>query len=143
MYARTGAGPPAIRYCCRTSAGIGIEVWGTPDATDRAARAHDAHRRRRRLLGPDAFEHRMRAEAVGQVLAALERASPRSLTTSVAPKSRRECDPVRVPAEDDDLLGAQPPGRDDPAQADRAVADHGHDLARTTPARPPRGGRSP
>ncbi len=47
---------------------------------------------------------------------------------SVAPKSRR--DPVRVAAEQDDLFGAEPLGRDHAAEADRAVADDRNAVAR-------------
>ena len=49
---------------------------------------------------------------------------------SVAPNSRAERDPVRVAAEDDDPLRAQPLRGDHPAQPDGAVADDGHRLAR-------------
>ena len=70
--------------------------------------------------------------------------SPRSLTTSVAPNSFAERDPVGVAAEEDDLLGAEPLGGDHAAQADGAVADDGHRLAGADPGgERPRGGRSP
>ncbi len=49
--------------------------------------------------------------------------SPRSLTTSVAPNSFAMRDAIGVPAEDDHLLGAEPPGSEDAAEADRSVAD--------------------
>ena len=60
--------------------------------------------------------------------------SPRSLTTSVAPNSLRERDPVGVAAHDDDLLGPEALGGDDAAQADRAVADDGDACRRATRA---------
>jgi hypothetical protein len=41
----------------------------------------------------------------------------------------RQCNPLGISAEDDDLLGAEPSGSDDPAQAHGAVADHGRPLA--------------
>ena len=41
----------------------------------------------------------------------------------------RQCDPVGVAAQNDDLLGAEAPGGDDAAQADGAVTDDGHFLA--------------
>jgi len=44
-----------------------------------------------------------------------------------------ECDPVGMPAEDDDLLGAEAPRGDDATQADGAVSDNGHCLAWTDP----------
>ena len=42
----------------------------------------------------------------------------------------RQRDAVGVTAEQDDPFRAQSTGGDDPAEADRAVADHGRDLAR-------------
>jgi hypothetical protein len=44
--------------------------------------------------------------------------------------AKRESDPVRVAAEQDDLLGAEPLRGDHPAKADGAVADDSHRSAR-------------
>jgi hypothetical protein len=57
--------------------------------------------------------------------------SPRSLTTSVAPNSRASAIPGGVAAEDEDLLRAEAPGGDHPAQADSAVTDDGDLLSAT------------
>ena len=46
------------------------------------------------------------------------------------PELARQRDAIRVTAEHDDLLGAEPAGGNHAAQTDRAVADDGHDLAR-------------
>ena len=59
--------------------------------------------------------------------------SPRSATTSVAPNSTPEVGAVRVPAHEDDLLRAQPLGRQHGGQPDRAVADHGDGGPRADP----------
>src|SRR6266852_2177440 len=40
----------------------------------------------------------------------------------------RQCNPVRMTPEEDDLLGAEPLGGDDPAQPDCAVADYSRGL---------------
>ena len=47
-------------------------VLGDADASDRAARAGGADRGRSRLLGADAFEHRVSAEAARQLADSLD-----------------------------------------------------------------------
>ena len=94
-----------------------LDGVGTP----RAAAGRRGRRRRRggRCRAPstvdcvvaDALEHRVRAQAAGQLATRSTASSPRSLTMSVAPNSRAERDPVRVAAEEDDLLGAEPLAR--------------------------------
>ena len=69
--------------------------------------------------------------------------SPRSATTSVAPKRSADVGAGLVAAQRDDPLGAEALGGEHAAQADRAVADHGDGGARAHPgARARRGGRS-
>ena len=49
------------------------------------------------------------------------------------PERLRELDPVRTTAQDEDPLGAEAAGREDPAQADGSVAHDGHRPAGTDP----------
>jgi hypothetical protein len=77
----------------------------------------------------DALEHRVSAEAAGQLADTLD-----GLLTTLADDIRRaellaESDSVGMMAEEDDLLGAETSGGDDTAQADGAVADNGDALA--------------
>src|SRR5205085_8406335 len=86
---------------------------------------------------PDALEDRVDAEAAGELVHAFDR-----LVAALADDVRRaellrERGPVRMPAEDDDVLGAQAPRGDHPAQADGPVADDGRGL----PGYDPRGER--
>ena len=77
-----------------------------------------------------ALEHRVGAEAAGQLADALDG----RVATLADDVGRAELpgqrDAVRVAPEQDDLLGAEPPGGDDAAEPDRAVADDGDGLAR-------------
>ncbi len=73
----------------------------------------------------------MGTQAVGELAHAFNR-----LIASLADDVRcaelpRECDAVGMPAEKDDLLGAESPRGDHAAQADGAVADDGDCLAGT------------
>ena len=75
MYARAGAGPPAIvTFVEERLDGLGNRVvLGNADAADRAARLGRSQGGERRLLVADALEHRVGAEAVGQLANALDR----------------------------------------------------------------------
>ena len=95
------------------------------DAPDRAAGAGDLDRGVDRLLGADAFEHRVHAEAAGQLADALDGLLAALADDVGGAELARERDPVGVAAHDDDLLGAEALGGDDAAQADGAVADDG------------------
>ena len=61
--------------------------------------------------------------------------SPRASTMSVAPNTTGHLLPVSVAAQRDDALRAEPPGRQDGAQADGAVPDHRHRVALLRPRR--------
>ena len=77
-----------------------------------------------------ALEDGVRAEAAGQLADALD-GGVAALADDVGRAERpRQRDPIRVAPEQDDLLGAEPPRRDDAAEADRAIADHRHALPR-------------
>ena len=146
MYARAGAGPPAdddVLRERRAPSGIASSC-GTPTRpTAPPGRAH-AERRQHRLVEADALQHRVGAEPAGQLPDALDRLLAALLDDLVAPNSRPSAVRVAVAAEQDHPLGAEPLGGDHAAEPDRAVADHGHRLARPDPRRDaPRGGRSP
>ena len=77
-----------------------------------------------RLLGADALERCVDADAVGQVAQRLRSPRrPRVSTMSVAPNSRANTLPVGVAAEGDDALGAEPLRREHGGQADGTVTD--------------------
>ena len=119
-------------------------MLGHADATDRTARAGDAERGIDRLLETDALEHGVRAEAAGQLSHALDRLLAALADDVGRAELLRQCDPVRVAAEQDDLLGAEALRGDHAAEADGAVADDGDGLARADLGRDARrGGRSP
>ena len=73
----------------------------------------------------DALEHRVGAEAAGQLLDALDRLLAALADDVGGAELAGERDPVGVAAQDDDLLGAEALGGDHAAQADGAVADDG------------------
>ena len=74
------------------------------------------------------------AEAAGQLAHALDRLLAALAHHVGGAELPGELDAVRVAAHDDDLLGAEPLRRDDAAQADGAVADHGDRAAGGGPA---------
>src|SRR3954464_6223016 len=95
------------------------------DASDRAAGAGNTHGSSHGLVRPDAFKHRVGSEPVRQIanpgnafLAALADDVGRA-------KILRQGEPVRMAAEHDDPLGTEALGGDHPAEAYRAIADHG------------------
>ena len=94
------------------------------DPADDAAGADDAERL---LVGghvADALEHGVGAVAAGE-LADLRDALLAALGDDVGgAELPAQVGAVLVPAHQDDLLGAQPLGREHREQADRAVADH-------------------
>jgi hypothetical protein len=90
------------------------------------------------LLAAYAFENRVGAEAAGQRMHAFDRLFA-ALAHDVASAERfRQRDPIGMPAQDDDLLGAEAFGGDDTAQADGAVADDRNFLALVDLCRPGR-----
>src|SRR5207249_1653632 len=96
----------------------------------RAARARCLDRLHHRLLGPDAFEHRVRANALGHFLDA--RYTVRAAFSHDVRRAEfaRELLPRRVAAHRDDPLGTQLPGGEHAEQTHRAVSDDHHGLAR-------------
>ena len=86
----------------------------------------DVDRGAHRLLGADAFEDGVNAKAAGQCAHAFH-----GLLAALAHDVRcaerfRQRNSVGMAAQDDDLFGAKALGSDDAAQADSAVANHGH-----------------
>src|SRR5437763_1184201 len=82
-------------------------VVGHADAADGAARAGDADGGRHGLVGADALEDRVRAEAAGQLHHA-RHGLVAALAHHVGPAELlRQRDPVRVPAHDGDLPRAE------------------------------------
>ena len=82
------------------------------------------------MFEADALENGVDAVVVGELAHALDR-----LVSSLAddvrrPELARERDPVRVPAEEDDLLGAEALRGDHAAEADSAVSDDSDGLSR-------------
>ena len=66
---RTGAGPPCRWTWEKNSSSPGsVDVVGDADVADVAAGAGGADGLHHRFLGADGFDHRVRAEAVGEVL---------------------------------------------------------------------------
>jgi hypothetical protein len=111
---------------------FGIVVsWGTPTRPTAPPARAMPHRRAHRLAVADALEDRVRAESAGELADALDRRIPSLADDIGRAESACERDPVGVTTEHDDLLGAEPPGGDDAAQAHRAVPDDSDSLART------------
>ena len=131
MYARAGAGPPAILTLSKnvlvpsgieSSCGTPTRPTAPPTRTISIAVTVDS----------SCPTHSSTEWAPRPSVSSFTRStasSPRSLTISVAPNSCGERDPVLVVAEHDDPLGAEPLRRDHAAQADGAVADDRHGLA--------------
>jgi hypothetical protein len=78
----------------------------------------------------DALEDGVGAEAPGELEHSLDRPLASFADDLGGAELPRQRDAVGVTAEQDDPLGAQSTGGDDPAEADRAVADDGDDLPR-------------
>ena len=70
----------------------------------------------------------MNAKAVGEFAHALNRLIASLAHDVCCAEFSSECDPVGMPAEDDNLLCAEAPRGDDATQADGAVSDNGHCL---------------
>src|SRR5207245_7023047 len=77
------------------------------DAADRAAGAGDAERRDRRLLVADTLEDGVGAEAAGELAHTLDCFVAALADDVGCAEVLCERDAVGVPAEDDDLLGAE------------------------------------
>ena len=86
-----------------------------------------------RLLVADALEDGVGAEAAGQLAHALDRLVAALADDVGRAELPRERDPVRVAAEEDDPLRAEPLRGDHAAEADGAVADDGGGLAGADP----------
>jgi len=90
-------------------------VMRNTDASDGAARPGDAERGVHRMLGADAFEDGIDAEAAGQRAHAFDSLLP-ALTDDIrCAESLCKRDPVGMAAQDDDLFGAKALGSDDAA----------------------------
>jgi hypothetical protein len=102
---------------------------GTPTRPTAPPGRADFERADDRLVVADALEHRMCAEAVRQFTPALDRFVA-ALADDVGRAERlAQRDPIRVPAEQDDPLGAEPLRGDDAAESDSAVAYDSDGLA--------------
>ena len=89
MYARAGAGPPAMVTLPKnvdTAFGDRL-LLGRTDATDGAAGAGDRHRGGRRFREADALEHRVSAEAAGELADTLDGLVTALADDIVAPNS--------------------------------------------------------
>ena len=85
MYARAGAGPPAmVTFSKNVGAARNRLLLRDADAADGATRTGDLESRDGRLFEPDALEDRVRAEAAGELADALDR-----LVASLADDVRR------------------------------------------------------
>ena len=125
MYPRTGATPPIRRdvvLCTRSrsTGSAGTPTWPTdrrPGGRTRwpSRRTPAVPTHSRTWAAPPSVSSRTRSMA----------SSPRSVTTSVAPKRRAMSSAVGVVAERDDPLGAEPAGGEHRAEADGPVA-HDH-----------------
>ena len=105
------------------SASIGRVVRNT-DPADDGAGLGDGEGGLGRLLGADAFEHRVGAVPVGQVLELLDRfVAAGGDDVGRAPLAGQLVARLGRAAEHDDALGAEHLGRQDAGQTDRAVAD--------------------
>ena len=105
-------------------------MLGHADAADRAAGTGDRKRGLDGLLEADALEYRVRA-VLRQLADALDRFLAALAHDVGGAELLAERDPLRVVAEQDDPLGAEPLRGDHAAQPDGAVADDGDGLAGT------------
>ncbi len=112
-----------------TSSAISL-VLREADAADSAARADDAERGLDRLVVTDALENGVDAEAARELTDALDRLLATLADDVCRAEVARECDPVGVTTEEDDLLRAEPLCGDHPAEPDGAVTDDSDRLAR-------------
>src|SRR2546428_12225422 len=94
---------------CRPRRGHRL-VLGNTNAAHYATRTGDAERRAHRLLESDALEDGVDAEAVGELAHALNRLVASLADDVCCAELSRECDPVGMAAQEDDLLGAAAPG---------------------------------
>ena len=104
-------------------------VFWDSNPADGAAGTGDLESGHHRLLEADALQHRVDAEAVCELAHALDRGVTAFGDDVRGAELPAERGPLRVAAEQDDLLGAQPRGGDHAAEADGAVADHRGGLA--------------
>ena len=109
---------------------VGRRVLGNADTTDRPTGAGYRQRSLDGLLEADAFEHGVRA-VLGQLADALDRFVAALVDDVGGAELLPEPGPLRVASEQDDPLRAKSLRRDNSAQPDRAVADHGDSPAGT------------
>jgi hypothetical protein len=122
MYARAGAGPPAMVTFFQKAMPTGpTRVLGHADASDRAAGSSDLEGGHDRLLEADALEDGIDAEPARELANTLHRFLAALADDVRRAELARQRDPVRTTAEHDDLRGAKPLGGDNAAQPDRAV----------------------
>lgn len=94
----------------RLRSGHGLAL-GNANAAHRAMRTRDTDRGEHRLFEADAFEHGVNAIAAGELAHALNRLVAAFTNYIGCAELSSERDPVGMPAENDDLLGAEPPRR--------------------------------
>ena len=135
MYARAGAGPPAtVTLLKNVAIVVGIcSCCGTPTRpTAPPGRAMPSAVTIDCRVA-DALEHGVSAEAAGELAHTFD-GLVAALADDVGGAERApERDPVGMPAEQDDLLGAEALGGDDAAEPDGAVADDRSGRARRHP----------
>ena len=105
---------------------------GNADAAHCATRTRDADCGEHRLFEADALQDRVDAESAGDLAHALNRLVAAFADYIRCAELFSECDPVRMSAEEDNLLGAEASRSDDTAQTDGAVSDNGDRLPRPT-----------
>ena len=110
--------------------GVDRGVVRNADPADDGAGLGDGERGVGRLLGADAFEHRVSAVAVGQVLELLDGfVAAGGDDVGRAPLAGELVARLGLAAEHDDALGAEHPGRQDAGQTDCAVTDDSDGVA--------------
>ena len=97
-----------------------------PDDADDRAGPGDGERGRDGLLGADAFQRGVGADATGELEHGLGGFLAARLDDVGGAELTGHLLPVSVAAQRDDALRAEPPGRQDGAQAYGAVPDHRH-----------------
>src|SRR5205807_1771379 len=106
-------------------------VLGNPNATDCATWTGNAECRAFRLLKADALEDGVDSEAVGEIAHTRDRLVASLADNISCAKLSRQCDPIGMTPQNDDLLGTKSPGGNHAAQADGTVSDNGYCLPGT------------
>src|SRR5829696_5750922 len=131
MYARAGAGPPAMPTFFQKAMPTGLLAsLGDAHAADRTARLCDLEGSHNRLVEANALEDGIDAETARELAHPLH-----SCLTALADdvgrtELVRQRDPIGMTAEQDDLRGAEPLGGDHSAEPDCTVAHDSDGLSR-------------